>query len=164
MRETKSRRDCHLFRATKERAGYLRSVYPRGYGFMLPPESVYVLHEAGNAFIYGQYVATVMLSQAFMEHILQIHLQNRNATAIARKGLGAIVKYMREREPRHKFVIEKVDAVRRFRNPFTHLRDSDDPDTLMQRVRVTATNPDKVLEDEAKKALAVMYQVAMTRF
>jgi hypothetical protein len=157
------RQDAATFGERLLRAQYVHSIYPNT-GFLLPPESFYVMNEAGQAFINGQDVATVMLSQAFIEHILQIHLENGGHPAVAQRGLKAIIKHVRETEPQHEYVMGLVDEVRKVRNPFSHLRDFEDPDSLTQRVMRTQTMPEQVLEDEAKRALAVMYQIAVTRF
>ena len=157
------RYDSSTFEERRVRAMYLRSIYPRGYSFLLPPESHYVLQEAKAAYVNGLFVATVMLAQAFIEHLLQSHLEHKGHAVIAHKGLGAIIKYMMKNEPEHGFLIKKVDAVRKFRNPFTHLRNFDDPDTLMQHVIRTHQPPDEVLKQEAEKALVVMYQMAITK-
>lgn len=157
------RSDSATFEFRRARAEHLKLIYPRGYSFLLPPESFYVLEEAKLAFLNGADLAAVMLAQAFIEHILQIHLEKLDQAAVARRGLKAIIEYIRRCEPHHRYLMSLVDEVRRFRNPFMHLRDFDDPDCLSQRVFATQMSPEQILEDEAKRALGVMYEVAVTK-
>jgi len=142
----------------------LRTVYPGGYSFLLPLESSIVLEEAKLSFLNGADLATVMFAQAFIEHLLQIHVDNLGQPKVARRGLKAIAAYVRETEPQHAYLMGLVDEVRRFRNPFMHLREFDDPDRLTQRLLANPGSPEQVLEGEAKRALAIMYRVALTKF
>jgi hypothetical protein len=143
---------------------YLQTVFPKRYGFLLPLESSYLLHEVKVTFVSGAYVATIMLSQAFIEHVLQCAVESAGEGKVARCGLAEIVKWFQKNRPQHDFLMRKIDDLRRFRNPFTHLRPFDDPDTLGQRIFVAKASPDEILETETKSALALMYQVAITTF
>jgi hypothetical protein len=58
----------------------------------------------------------------------------------------------------------RIDMLRRFRNPFSHLRPFDDPDTIGQRTLKSKQPPEAIIEKAARDALALMYQVAITRF
>jgi len=156
--------DRDSFDERLNRLQYLQSIFPDGYGFLLPLESSYLLHEAKVTFVDGAYVATIMLAQAFIEHILQCAVAAAGEEKVARRGLAEIAKWFRKNRPQHDFLIGKVDHLRRFRNPFTHLRPFDDPDTLGQRIFAAKASPDEILEEETKSALALMYQVAITTF
>jgi hypothetical protein len=158
------RHDAATFEFRRTRAEHLKSICPRGHGFLLPSESFFVLEEAKLAFLNGADLATVMLAQAFIEHILQMHLEKLDQAAVARMGLKAIVEYIQRHEPQHQHLMGLVDEVRKFRNPFMHLRDIDDPNRLFQRVLATQKSPEEILEDEAKRALGVMYEIAVTMF
>ena len=136
--------------------------FQRDISFLLPLESSYLLREVKMAFINGEYVATLMLAQAFIEHILQCSVEHTGEKKVARHGLAEIIKWFMKNKPQHNFLMRKIDHLRRFRNPFTHLRPLDDPDTLSQRIFTTKTSPDEILEAETKDALALMYQVAIT--
>lgn len=158
------RHDAATFEFRRTRAEHLKSVYPRGYSFLLPAESFYVLEEAKLAYLNGADLATIVFAQAFIEHVLQMHLQSLNQVAVARRGLKAIVEYVKHHEPQHQYLMDLVDEVRKFRNPFMHLRDADDQDRLFHRVLVAQKRPEGILEDEAQRALGVMYEIAVTKF
>jgi len=115
-------------------------------------------------FINGQFIATLMLTQAFIEHTLQTVVEELGHPQVARRGLNEITKWFRKNRPHHDFLMEKIDKLRRFRNPFSHLRPFDDPDTISQRVLRSRMPPKDIIEKEARDALALMYQVAVTRF
>lgn len=156
--------DRDTFPHRLERLQHLQAVFPKGYGFMLPPESAFIMTEVKMTFINGQFIATVMLAQAFIEHILQIAVEGLGHPQVARKGLNDIIKWFKRQRPQHTFLINKIDRLRRFRNPFSHLRPFDDPDTISQRAMKSRMRPEDIIENETRDALALMYQVAITRF
>ncbi|MFC1463169.1 hypothetical protein ACFLQU_06175 [Verrucomicrobiota bacterium] len=161
---TLQRFDKRTFQERLERLQHLQTVFPKGYGFLLPPESAFVLSEVKMCFINGQFIATLMLTQAFIEHALQASLEGLGHPRVARRGLSEITKWFRSNRPQHDFLMEKIDKLRRFRNPFSHLRPFDDPDTIGQRMFKSKQLPEDIIEKEARDALALMYQVAITRF
>ncbi|WP_395503632.1 hypothetical protein [Ectopseudomonas mendocina] len=129
-------------------------------GFMMPSETFHVFTEARDSFVNGLYVATLLLSQAFIEHRLQSFMHEIGESQIADKGLNAIVKRLLEIRPTHKFILSKIDKLRAFRNPFTHLKSFDHPHTITQVSLAQKTHPNEVLYQRAKDSIAIMYTVA----
>lgn len=154
--------DSETFEQRYERLKYINKIFPHDYGFLLPPESAYVLDEAKMTFISGQYIATVMLAQAFIEHILQLHLEGIGQPKIAKRGLSAIVKFFLQNKPQHNYIMTRIDKIRKFRNPFSHLKPFDHPERIIQKTLQTSTLPDEILEKETKEALEIMYHIAIT--
>jgi hypothetical protein len=54
-----------------ERLRHLQTIFPRGYSFLSGLETAYVFEEAKMAYINGQFVASILLAQAHIEHNLQ---------------------------------------------------------------------------------------------
>jgi hypothetical protein len=156
--------DRDTFPSRLERLQHLQTIFPKGYWFGLPLESAYIMDEVKMTFVNGNYIATVMLSQAFIEHILQIEVERLGHPVVARKGLREIIKWFKRERPHNDFLMNRVDRLRRFRNPFSHLRPFDDPDTLARRAMKSQSDPSEIIKMETKEALALMYQVAITRF
>jgi hypothetical protein len=60
------------------------------------------------------------------------------------------------------YLLDQIDALRRKRNPFVHLKAAGHPDKIDQRAFNLGKQPNSVLEKEAKEALSLMYQIAIT--
>jgi hypothetical protein len=146
------------------RLKYLQKISPKGYSFFLPPESAYILDEVKMTFINGQCVATIMLAQAFIEHVLQGKVYGPESEKVVRKGLSKITEWISNNKPVHSDLMKRINRLRRFRNPFCHLRPFDDPDTISQMIFQSGMHPDAILEEETQKAIALMYEVAVTKF
>ena len=101
-----------------ERVRWLSQVIPRSGGYLMPLESMRVFQEAKDCFVYGQYVATVVLASAFAEHWLGGLLQASGHEKVATQGLAAIVAHYRERGALPPILCEQLDTLRRIRNPF----------------------------------------------
>jgi hypothetical protein len=143
-----------------ERIRWLSTVIPRNSVYMMPLESIKVFQEAKDCFVYGQFVGTVVLSAAFVEHWLGGILTGYGAPRIAAQGLAEITQYCRENDALPSILCDKVDVLRKIRNPFVHLKPFDHPHGLGQRMRRQRTHPDAILEADAKEAIITMYSVA----
>lgn len=139
---------------------FITSIAPE-CGFMMPPESYHVFTEARDAFVNGLYVATLLLTQAFIEHRLQIFMNQIGEIRVAGKGLGAIMARLLEIRPEHQYICSKINAIRLFRNPFTHLKPFDHPNTVSQVSLSKRMHPNEVLYEKAKDAISLMYTVAV---
>lgn len=144
-----------------ERIRWLSTVIPQNSGYMMPLESMKVFQEAKDCFVYGQYVATVVLSASFVEHWLGSILIARGAQKVSAQGLAAIIGHCRENDLLPAVLCDKVDALRKIRNPFVHLKSFDHPHGLGQRMLKQRTHPDTILEADSKEALVAMYSVAI---
>ena len=157
------RRDAATFELRRARAVYMKSIRPHG-GFLLRPESCFVLEDAEESFLTGADLATIILAQAFMEHIVQDYVIGMDRPDIARRGLRAMIVFIRRKEPRHRYLLDLLDEVHRFRNPFMHLQPFDDPACFSRRILTEGRPPEEILETEARRALQVMYELAAYRW
>lgn len=155
------RREIRSVPERAERIRWLSSVMPQNVGYMMPLESSRVFQEAKDCFVYGQFVATMVLASSFVEHWLAGLLDAQGQQKIASRGLAAIIEHYREKHLLSKVVCDKVDSLRQKRNPFVHLKAFDHPHGLGQRMLRVRTPPDTILEADAKDALVAMYSVAM---
>jgi hypothetical protein len=156
--------DESTFAARLSRLEYLHQVFPENYSFLMTMSSFYVFEEARRTFINGEMVGTILLSQAFIEHWLQAQLEGKGYVfGRSKQGLSYILKCLREKKLLHSFLIDKIDNLRKLRNPFVHLRPFDDPQEISRRSVDAKRTPDQVLEGDAKEALSLMYRIAITR-
>lgn len=151
--------DKETIKARSANLSYVISIASES-GLMIPHESFLVLTEARDAFVNGLYVATIMLAQALIEHRLQIFMNTIGEHKAANRGVNAILKRLQVIRPQHAFIMERVDRMRAFRNPFTHLKPFEHEHTIGQVSLRTRQHPNEVLYHRAKEALALMYTIA----
>ncbi len=155
--------DAATLEARASNLSYVISIAPES-GFAMPHESFLVFTEARDAFVSGLYVSTIMLAQAFIEHRLQIYLNSIGEETAARGGMGAMLKCLLRVRPEHSYILNKVDQLRAFRNPFTHLKNFEHPRTIGQVSLAKRMHPNEVLFQNARESLSVMYTVAVTNW
>ena len=136
---------------------------PNDYVMTLPPESFYIFQEAKDTFISGQFVATLMLSAAFIEHILSIALNKKGFEKESKGGMRSILKCLKKNGSTLVPIIPKIDHPQEIRNPFVHLKPFTHKNTIGQRVMRLKKSDMALLEEDAKEALSIMYTVAFTR-
>lgn len=131
---------------------------------MLPPETAFVFEEARCCFIDGTFVATILLSQAFIEHTLQSYFRARGDGHLARAGLARMCKYLESHNVLHEFLLGKITKLREIRNSLMHLQGPAAPNTISNRAYERTQAPHQLLKQDAEFALALMFEVAFTRF
>lgn len=166
VRKRKSRLEIVLTKYDRDnlfdrisRLKYLQEIFPKGLGLIAPLETVFVFGEAKMTFLNGEFVATLVLANAFIEHFLGSLIMSKGYVKESKKGLAAIVKCAREQHLVSYFILDRVEEMRKFRNPFIHIRDAD-KDRLSHKTFILKSNPGTILEEEAKRALSIMYTVA----
>lgn len=152
-----------------ERLVYLNKIFPKAYGFVSDLDTAYIMDEVKMAFIDGAFISTLLLSQAFIERKLQAHYSALGLEKISGKGLKAIVDHAKENNTVHIFLIERIDELRKKRNPFVHLKEYTHEYNLSQRMYKSYLDkkefqpPFKLLFEDAKEAISLMFIVATTR-
>lgn len=151
-----------------ERAGrvrWLSEVIPKNRIFAMPTETALVFEDAKASFVYGNYVAVIVLAAAFVEHWFMASLDNRGYHKEASQGLAAMINCARVNNFVNPLILDKVDRLRLIRNPFVHLKSFDHQHTIGQRMAKTRTfDIPELLESDAKEALIAMYGMASFAF
>jgi len=150
--------------ARAERIRWLERVIPRNRAYAMPLETYYVFEEARSSFVYGCFVASTLLSAAFVEHWLGTRLAQCGHTKEAERGLAAIVECCRCHDILIPVLVDRIDRLRVIRNPFVHLKSFDHPHTLGRRSVSLRAHPEQLLEQDAKESLITMYTVATYAF
>jgi len=117
--------DKETFDERLERLQFLNKIFPKEFGILADPETVYVFGEAKMTFVNGEYISTILLSQAFIERKLQLHYQSLGLVHIANRGLKAIIAHAKKNNILHEYLIDRIDVLRKRRNPFSHVKPSD---------------------------------------
>lgn len=147
-----------------ERVRWLSKVIPRNVGFLMPMETSYVFGEAKSAYVYGHFVATVVLAAAFVEHWFAAKLDSLGYGKDADQGLARAVEVARVNNLVDPKVLDRIDHLRLIRNPFVHLKPFDHKYNLAQRIFRKRANPDDLLPNDAQDAILTMYEVAVYAF
>lgn len=147
------------------RVRWLSKVLPRDRMFGMPLETALIFEEAKSSFVYGNYVAAVVLAAAFVEHWSIASLDSRGYHKEASQGLAAAISCARVNDLVNPLILDKADHLRLMRNPFVHLKSFDHEHTIGQRMAKSRQFQIwQLLEADAKEALTVMYGVAAYAF
>lgn len=118
-------------------------------------ESSGVMEEARSSYVHGNFIATLVLALAYVEHVIidTLSLQPNTKTP----GMAAAIKQARVAGLFPDDLLDGAAVLKDFRNPFVHRRHQDDPDTIGQRIWSRKSHPRTILEQDARDALQVMY-------
>lgn len=119
------------------------------------PEALALLEEARVSFIYGLFISTLLVATSFIEHTLAEELEGEFPLK-KRPTLEVLIKAARTRPSIPDDLLNRTDRIRKLRNPYTHLRPTNDPDRLGNRYREERRHPNAVMEDDAKLAISTM--------
>jgi hypothetical protein len=162
---TLKRHDRETFDYRLEHLQYLNSVFPKGLMYMLPPETHFLFQEIKAAFVAGHCISVILLTQAFIEHYYQLCLQHSPHASVADRGLAAITECLRQHHLEHAIILDRIDILRRIRNPLTHLKEFQHPHTLSQRALAAQDSPINLMEQDAKDSLDALFAIFQhTRF
>jgi len=111
--------------------------------------------EARWAFIHGQYVATIMLSQGLAEHILAAYLHiDINADPLPpRVQFAETLRRCLEKQVLTDVDTRALQNLMALRNPLSHFRSLDDPANLSRRVLNTLEPAQTHLRRDATSAI-----------
>lgn len=127
-------------------------------------ETSAVMQEARSSFVHGNFISTLVLALAYVEHVINDALPPpapiKKGPNKGRKNGLVMSKAIDQARAARLFPEELLDGaavLSELRNPFMHRRELDDPDTIGQRVRDRKSHPAVILEQDAREALQVMY-------
>lgn len=113
--------------------------------------------EARSSFINGHFVATVLLCQGLMEHLLASELEMRlDPVPVSGKATGKTIR----RLSRESGVItaeedQELERLASLRNPLTHYRGANDPEHIDQQAMQQRSASDAILERDAVFAVTL---------
>ena len=159
------KRDKETFSKRLERINYLNKIVPKNASFLYSIELHYLISEATECFINGQFVSTIILSQSFFEQWLHNFFASKGFESEAKNGLKAILNVVEKNKYLPKSVINKIDEIRKIRNPFTHLKHYDYEYLLTRQTYMKLIEPDEYLLKKSKDAIGLIYQIpALLKF
>ena len=162
--------DNESFKDRLNRLRYLNKIFPHDLLLGADQETIYILSEAKMTFINGEFIATILLTHAFIERLMQSHYESIGLGTIAKRGLKAMIVHAKKNEILHPYLLDKFDLMRKKRNPLTHLKPFEHGYNLSQRVLTEIKNdkqyvhPIGMLEEDAKEAITLMFALLKTKF
>ena len=156
------RRDERTFEERVKRLEFTESIIPPERTFFcVDVEMVLTFREAETTFINGQFIATIILAQTFVEKAVYGKLKYvfRINT---RGGFAKMLELMKEKNLLSESIIDQMQSIRKTRNPFVHYIENNY--SILNRVSKTTPTLKKdiysVLEKDAKNAIQVMVWIA----
>jgi hypothetical protein len=120
-------------------------------------EPLSVLEEARACFVNECYVAAMLTSTAFIDHALASILSERGIKT--KNALKDRIDAARKNDILPTGILDEIDNVRMARNPFAHQMPTGHAMNLSTRFQVQKRHPQAILEEDAKKALELMYEL-----
>jgi hypothetical protein len=143
------------------RVRWLKQKLPGGMG--MPMDTMFVFNEATSSFIDGYFVATIVLSSAFAEHWIAGHLEARGLSKEASRGLDSCIQSARRLRMWPDLILDRLDYLRKVRNPFVHLKKYTHEHSLNQRSYHRGLDAGEVAEADAKHALETVSALVHAR-
>ena len=151
---------CHAARV--ERLRWLAGELPKAEHLRFPGGLMAksLFEETRYCFVYGQYLAVVVLGMAFVERTLAAEFYAAGRNDLERASISKLLQEARSADWLSEAEYEAFDRARRIRNPVTHFRRPGHCENVERRMVDEDEYPYTVLEQDARTiAAAVMHIV-----
>jgi hypothetical protein len=123
------------------------------------PISNYQLKEAQYCYVYGQFLAAIVLGLAFVENSLAGELYCTGQKRLSRGKLCDIEKEALKRGWLSEQDHTKLERIRKLRNPVTHFREPGDGERIEARAYREQSDEGAVIENDAREVLQAVFQL-----
>lgn len=155
-------RDEETLYGRVNRLKYLQKIKSDGVLFSGDMELAQTYGEVQYAYVEGFFLSTLVLSQAFIEKLMQSHFELRGIKC--RNTFNGMLKYAKENDLFNEYVVRKLDFLRLIRNPITHLKSIEYEYGLGKRSHIAKKHPLEKLEEEATLAISIMIHIVQKGF
>jgi hypothetical protein len=119
----------------------------------------YLFEECRYCFVYGQFMAVVVLGLAFIERTLAALFYAAGRDDLERASIFDLLREAHDRRLLSNDEFQRLDEVRMLRNPVTHFRAPLAPDTVEARALRAAQPPYSLLEADAEKVMEAVLHI-----
>lgn len=122
-----------------------------------PLDTMRIRTEARDSFVAGQFVATVVLAMAFIEHTVVDEIIERD---LAKHGVP-FQRALDLAEAHQLFapdLLARARAMQKTRNPFAHRKEPGHEHSFGTKFKKRRVHPGLILEEDAKASLVLMYE------
>lgn len=126
-------------------------------------KSHYLFEEARYCFVYGQYIASTMLSLSYIENTIASVFYASGRNDLQRARVVDLLKEAKEKGLISESEFTVFNTVRKIRNPIIHFCKPSDKETIEYREVKNDRHPYELLEEDAKTALKATFRM-MAKF
>ena len=152
--------DEETFEERRKRCVFLFGLVPSDNIWISSDESYFIWEEIRVAYINGCYISTIFLAQSFIERKFQADYHMMLDFKNSKETLNNILNKMREDKTMDSYWIERIDKIRKKRNPLAHFKDVMNEASISQRSNHNQRKAIEILEEDAKEAIEIMYAVS----
>lgn len=151
--------DRDTFSDRLTRLTFINKMYPKGLILAGDMEFVFTFGEIKECYINGHFIASIILTQSFIEKVFIEFFNSKNLNKETNNGLDRMIKYARKKSLINSVVLNMVDNLRLKRNPFVHSKDYDYPHSLSRRTIINKTLPYEQLDKDAKETMQILFYI-----
>jgi len=157
--------DSTCFPDRLERLNWLASKLPIAEYWIFPGGliSKYSFEEARYSFVYGQYLATVVLGLSYIERTLAALFYGAGRDELERASLAVLLQEARNLGWLDEKEFDNLQRAREIRNPITHFRRPGHVETVEYRAAAQEELPYNILEEDARHVMEAALAVLTKR-
>ncbi|MFH1905959.1 MAG: hypothetical protein ABIL11_01025 [Chloroflexota bacterium] len=118
-----------------------------------------LFEETRYCFIYGQFLSTIVLGFSFIEHSLASLLYGAGYNELERVNASSLVKKAFAIGLIDKIEWNRLERIRKFRNPIVHFRRPDDKDRIETSMVQERKNYYELVEKEARFVMIIIMRL-----
>ena len=123
------------------------------------PISKYVFEEARYCYVYGQFLASIMLGLAFVEMSLAGAFYGAGRNDLQRAGIAKLAQEALNRGWLTQSDYDTLEHVRRLRNSVTHFRRPLDAERIETRALQQRMHDYEVIETDAREVMQAVFHL-----
>ena len=123
----------------------------------------FALYEIPNAYINGNFLSCIFLTQIFFENTLAAYFCMRGDDELAGAGFAKLVERCKSEDYIDGGFAAKLDVLRKVRNSYTHFHAMSDKRGLINRIYENSASPDDLLMRDAKFAVELISEYIMRK-
>ncbi len=115
--------------------------------------SKYLFEEARYCFVYGQFLATIVMGLSFIEHTLASLFYASGRNDLERASISTLLLEALNSEWIDQSEFDNLERAKKVRNPITHFRKPGHIDTIDYRMVMQNELPYLIIEEDAKHVM-----------
>jgi hypothetical protein len=121
--------------------------------------SKYHFEEVRYCFVYGQYLAVILLGLAYIERIIAANFYGAGRNDLERASISTLLREAESCGMITPDEFEHIDRAREIRNTFTHFRRPSHEDNIEHRAMAENDFPYEVIERDARHTLESVFKI-----
>jgi hypothetical protein len=118
--------------------------------------------EMRYCFVYGQFLAVVLLGLAYIEQTLAAHFYGAGHDELERASISTLLRRAVESGWISESEFKRIDRARELRNALTHFRRPLHEETVEYRAMTQKDFPYAVIEEDARHVIEIVFHVLAT--